>query len=84
MSTQQLYIREPGTGRIRLTSMAVERYRERFARAGFHVEDIRTLEQFEAAIDAMFRREMEEYGAESHGIDPELDRVLDGLPGWDA
>ena len=78
-----LYVQDPVTGKIRLTRTAIERYGSRFARVGHDACKITTLEQFEAAVDASFALQMQELASELRGVDPELDAIMQGLPGWD-
>ena len=44
-------------GRFQLTTAGMDRYRERFARAGFNIENIRTIDAFEEAVRASYRAE---------------------------
>ena len=60
MQPRQLYVLDLDTGRIRLTSAGVERYRARFARAGCPVENIRTLADLERAVDGTFQKKLGE------------------------
>ncbi|OGT87646.1 MAG: hypothetical protein A2286_13410 [Gammaproteobacteria bacterium RIFOXYA12_FULL_61_12] len=83
MNVRQLFVEDPATGRIRITKSGEARFRERFARSGFRIDQIRTKAQFEAAIDAAFEREMNELAVRMRGDDPVLDQILSGLPGWD-
>jgi hypothetical protein len=82
-TSRQLFVQDPTTGRIRFTRAGVERYRTRFARVGFDITSIRTLAQFEAAVDASFAREMRELAATARGEDRQLDEALKGLSGWE-
>ncbi len=84
MNARQLYIEDQATGRIRFTQAGRDRYAARFARAGYRIDDIRTRATFEAAVDAMFRSEMNRLAAESRGQNAELDTILSGLPGWEG
>lgn len=83
MNTRHLFLQDTVTGHIRLTQAGVDRYRERFARAGFAVRDITTMGTFEAAVDASFALEMKKLASETRGQDPALDAIMTGLPGWD-
>ncbi|MBU0501460.1 MAG: hypothetical protein KJ558_10215 [Gammaproteobacteria bacterium] len=82
MNPRQYFVEDPMTGRIRFTKTGEARFRERFARSGFQIDQIRTMAQFEAAVDATFEREMNELAAGMRGEDPVLDQILAGLPGW--
>ena len=83
MDARQLFIQDATTGRIRFTQAGVERYKERFAKAGFAIRRITTMREFEAAVDASFALEMEHLAADTRGQDPALDAIMAGLPGWD-
>lgn len=79
-----LFIQDPAAGRIRFTRIGIEKYGADFARAGFDIHQIHTMNQFEAAVDASFRFKMESLSRQIHGEDPTLDKVLSGLPGWES
>ncbi len=81
--SMHLIIQDPATGKIRLTQTAIERYGERFARAGYNARQITTGQQFQAAVDASFALEMQHLASTARGTNPELDNALAGLPGWD-
>lgn len=83
MSPRRFFVEDPKTGRIRFTKAGETHFRERFAKSGFQIGQIRTMTQFEAAVDATFEREMRELAAGMQGEDPVLDQILSGLPGWD-
>jgi hypothetical protein len=83
MHARHTFLHDMATGHIRLTRAGVDRYGERFARAGFAVCDITTLAAFEAAVDASFALEMKKLASETRGQDPALDAIMAGLPGWD-
>ena len=83
LNAGELFLREVGTGRIRMTRTGRERYARRFVQVGYRPEAIRSLPELEAAVDAMFQREMAGHAVESRGTDPALDRILEGLPGWE-
>ncbi len=83
MNTKKLFVRDASTGRIRFTRMGVEKYRARFAQAGYNIESIRTISEFSDAVDATFRLELESLSRTTRGTDPELDRIMEGLPGWE-
>ena len=82
MNARQLFIQDTATGRIRFTQAGISRYGERFARAGFLIRHITTMKEFEAAVDASFTLEMEKLAADTRGLDPALDAIMAGLPGW--
>lgn len=79
---RQWFVQDPATGRIRFTQAGRAHFRERFARSGFQIDQIRTMAQFGAAVDATFEREMGEMATRIRGEDPVLDQILSGLPGW--
>ena len=81
--SMHLIIQDPATGKIRLTQTAIERYDERFARAGYNARQITTQQQFQAGVDASFALEMQHLASTARGTNPELDNALAGLPGWD-
>ena len=48
------YVCDKETGALRLTSSGIEKYRSRFARAGIDVNQIKTADQFNRAIEKSF------------------------------
>ncbi len=78
------FVETSDTGRIRFTRTGIERYKARFARCGYDIHTIRTKVHFEKAVDAMFEHEMSNQVAQMRGQDPELDKILDGLPGSES
>ncbi len=83
MNTRQLYIQDPVTKNIRFTQAGIERYGKKFGRAGYEIRNIRTMTEFENAVDASFAIDMQNLANTTKGQNIELDRVLEGLPGWD-
>ncbi|MCP4666420.1 MAG: hypothetical protein GY849_08630 [Deltaproteobacteria bacterium] len=83
MDKRQLFLADKAYGKIRLTRKGMELYGKRFALSGVDISTIKTMTELEAAVDAMFKREMEELAHESKGQNPEYDAVMKGLPGWD-
>ena len=83
MIMRQIYIQDPITQRIRLTQAGLEKYGARFARAGFHASQIKTVESFKVAVDACFASEMEALASTAKGHNTELDEIMTGLPGWE-
>ncbi len=79
---RELYIEEPLSGKIRLTRTAHERYGRRFARVGYDVRGIKTLAEFEQAVDAMISFELNQLARETSD-DSQLKEAMKGLPGWD-
>ena len=84
MNARHLFIQDGKTGRIRFTQVGIRKYRARFARVGYRVEEICTTVEFAVAVDAIFRFEMESLARSARGTDPELDRIMEGLPGWES
>lgn len=78
------FVEIPDTGRIRFTQTGIERYKARFARCGYDIRAICTKAHFEKAVDAMFEHEMSTRIAQMKGQDPELDKILDRLPGSES
>lgn len=68
---------------FRPTKALLEQYRQPFARAGFDVAKLKTREQWLEAADATFALQMRELASTERGKDPELDRILKGMPGWE-
>ncbi|MCU7829553.1 MAG: hypothetical protein KZQ85_10845 [Candidatus Thiodiazotropha sp. (ex Myrtea sp. 'scaly one' KF741663)] len=83
MSARQMFIQDPASNRIRLTKAGVDRYATRFARVGFQVSEIRTLDQLRNAIDASFDHEMAQLASTTRGSNTDLDEIMSGLSGWD-
>ena len=83
MNARQLYIQDPISKTIRFTQSGIEQYGEKFGQVGFDIRKIRTLSEFERAVDASFAFEMQKLAATTKGQNSELDKVLTGLPGWD-
>ena len=81
-SARTLFVEDPTSGRIRFTRKGVEKYGARFGRVGFDVKAIRTMAEFEQAVDAMMARELQQLAAEI-GDEPALREALAGLPGFD-
>ncbi len=79
----QLYIQDPITKRIRITRKGIEKYGARFAKAGFNIQQIRTPEEFQNAVDASFALEMQKLATTAKGQNIDLDNIMNGLPGWD-
>ena len=48
------YVCDKETGALRLTSCGIEKYRSRFARAGIDVNQIKTADQFNHAMEKGF------------------------------
>ena len=48
------YVCDKETGALRLTSVGIEKYRSRFARAGIDVNQIKTADQFNRAMEKSF------------------------------
>jgi len=78
-----LFVEDPVTGRIRFTRRGVEKYASRFARVGFDIRAIRTMAEFEQAVDAMMDHELRQLAASIGDDEPELKEALRGLPGFD-
>lgn len=76
MIPRQLFIEDPGSGRIRLTRAGIERYGPRLVRMGWIACKTATRAEMEAATDASF---MHELASEAEGANPESDRTLVGL-----
>ena len=83
MTARQLYIQDPSTQRITFTRKGIETYGAKFARAGFNIRNIKTMAEFERAVDASFALEMRSLASTAKGSDKALDDILAGLPGWD-
>jgi hypothetical protein len=83
MNTRQLYIQDPISKRIRFTQSGIELYGKNFGRAGFDIKKIKTMAEFERAVDASFAQDMQKLAVTTRGQDAEIDEVLAGLPGWD-
>ena len=82
-SARTLFVEDPETGRIRFTRKGVEKYGSRFARVGFDIKAIRTMVEFEQAVDAMMGHELRQLAASIGNDEPELREALAGLPGFD-
>lgn len=82
MNARQLYIQDASTGKIRFTRAGCEKYGARFARAGFDIRKITSMQAFESAVDASFAQEMQQLASAARGEDSALDAVLAGLPSW--
>ena len=54
MKTQKLFIQETTSERIKFTSYGINSLGEKFAKAGFDIREIRTMTEFERAVDASF------------------------------
>ncbi len=78
-----LFVEDSANGRIRFTRKGVEKYGSRFARVGFDIEAIRTMAEFEQAVDAMMDHELRRLAASIGDDEPELKEALRGLPGFD-
>lgn len=63
-------------GRFEITPAGLERYRERFARAGFDITKITTLDGFEAALEGSFHIELE--AAETMVMNKKYSNALEG------
>ena len=83
MNARQLFIENPNTGRLRLTKAGIERYGFRFAKVGYQASKITTRAELKSAIDACFYHELIELASTAHGKNPDLDKIMSGLPGWD-
>jgi len=83
MNARQLFIQDPVSKKIRFTRSGVERYGKKFSIAGYDIKKITTMTEFENAVDASFAIEMQRLAATTKGQNNELDKALDGLPGWD-
>jgi len=79
----QLYIQDPASKRIRITYKGSEKYGVKFAMAGYNIHKIRTMSEFNDAVDASFALEMQKLAQAAKGQDIDLDNILNGLPGWD-
>jgi len=82
-SPTQLYIQDPLTNRIRITKAGIEKYGQRFARAGYSIQTIKTPTEFKNAVDACFALELQQLASTAKGKNADLDNILNGLPGWD-
>ncbi|MBN2702385.1 MAG: hypothetical protein JXR29_13145 [Methylothermaceae bacterium] len=77
-----LFIRDVSTGKIRITQSGKTAYRHRFAKAGYDIDRIRTLEEFESAVDAIFSAEFHDLAIKDKGKNPTLDRILTDVLEW--
>ena len=82
------YVCVKETGALRLTSSGIEKYRSRFARAGIDVNQIKTVDQFNRAIEKSLREVlMHDWAKELRKkLPPSIDRnwvvaILEG--DWD-
>ena len=83
MNARQLFIQDPISKRIRFTQAGIERYGKKFGRVGFDIKKIKTMAEFERAVDASFAHDMQKLATTTRGQNTEIDQVLSGLPGWD-
>jgi hypothetical protein len=83
MNARQLFIQDPLSKKIRFTRSGIEQYGEKFGQVGFDIRKIRTMSEFERAVDASFTHDMQQLAATTKGQNIDLDQVLTGLPGWD-
>jgi hypothetical protein len=81
-TARQLFVQDPVTKRIRFTQAGIAKYQKKFSRVGFNIKTIRTLSEFESAVDASFAAEMQDL-SETAKDDPALAEALKGLPGWE-
>jgi len=79
----QLFIQDPVSKRIRITKSGIEKYGSRFAMAGYNIHNIRTMSEFNDAVETSFALEMQELAQTAKGQNTDLDNILKGLPGWD-
>ncbi|MFK5893775.1 MAG: hypothetical protein QM504_11195 [Pseudomonadota bacterium] len=82
-NTLQLFIQDPVSKRIRITKGGVEKYGTKFAIAGYNIHNIRTMAEFENAVEASFAIEMQTLAQTAKGKNIDLDNIMNGLPGWD-
>ncbi len=83
MDARQLFIQDPLSKKIRFTRSGIEQYGEKFGQVGFDIRKIRTMSEFERAVDASFAYKMQQLAATTKGQNIELDQALSGIPGWD-
>jgi len=74
------FLLDPATGRLRFTATDRQALGPRFARAGIHLETLKTLAQARAAAAEVSHQEMQALAAELKGRDPALDAVMAALP----
>ncbi len=77
---RQLVIEDPTTGTIRFTRTGVERFRDRFAKIGIDIRNLRTKEDFLAAHTACFNSEISL--AAILMDNPVLDEIMAEIPAW--
>lgn len=82
MNPRTLFVQDVSSGRIRFTRRGQDAWRKRLAKAGCDIDRIRTLAEFEAAVDAVFAAEFRALAAREKGKDPFLDAILAEIPGW--
>lgn len=78
------FLLDPATGRLRFTATGRQVLGPRFARAGIHLQTLKTLEQARAAAAEVAHRELQALAADLKGRDPALDAALAELPEWQA
>ena len=83
MDLRPFFLIDHGSGKVRFTAKGVTPYQKRLARLGYDVRRLRTIPGVRKARQALFDYEMRRVAAMERGRDPELDRILAGLPGWD-
>ena len=55
-TVSRYFFRIPGTRNIRFTKIGIDRFKSDFAKVGYSVENIKTIDQFFAAHNAYLRR----------------------------
>lgn len=83
MNCRQSYVEDPATRTIRVTASGLAQYRERLARLGIDMKTIRTKAELGRALETACEDDLRKLAANARGQDPELDRIMAGLPGWD-
>jgi hypothetical protein len=83
MNAGQLYIQDLLSEQIRLTKAGLNCYAACYAKVGYRVSELKTLEELWNAIDASFDQEMAELATTARGHNADLDKIMRGLPGWD-
>ena len=75
MNCSMDFVCDKETGALRLTSSGLEKYRSRFARAGIDVNQIKTADQFNHAMEKSFCDIMHDWAKDVRKkLPPSLDR----------
>lgn len=82
LNPRTLFVRDVSSGRIRFTRRGQDTWRPRLAKVGYDIDRIRTLAEFEIAVDAFFAAEFRTLAAKEKGKDPLLAAILAEVPGW--